>query len=277
MICDHSETLSQWRNKTENRIKELVEEKRKQASDYCDDLEMNKVYSIEADKLVEDNLTEVDKQIKELVSESWDEGVHYSDDELKQKFENTWKEWMKKFKAKVERVMISYPTSHVIETAIVQILRELLQSDDAVIIQKLSKKPFNKRSSSLTLNDLNMEIHQYLSSTKWFDFKSIRNSEVQHATVLMQNHLTKARKYLDEVRTKIKPFNPSFVYVALQDLLTSVDDLTKTEKKSNFVFTPDYKIDMAILVCVYASDVFKETTQKIKQDNDPVLKRKTCI
>ena len=268
---DHSETLSQWRNKTEKRIKELTEEKKKQASNYCDDLEMSKVYFIEADKLVEDNFTEVDEKIKELVSESWGEDIHYSDDKLKQKFDDTWKEWMKKFKAKVERVMISYPTAYVIETEIVQILRELLQSNDAMIIQKLSKKPFNERSSSLTLDDLNTEIHQYLSSTKWFGFKSIGNSEVQLATEHIQNHLAKARKYLDEVRAKIKPFNPSFVYVALQDLLTSVDDLTKPEKKSNFVFTPDYKIDMAILVCVYASDVFKETTQIIKQDNDPVL------
>ena len=267
---DHAETLSQWQYETEQRIKNLEEDNKKRATKYCDDLEMHKVYFIAADELVKKNITEFDDKIKEIVNKSWSEGKQYSDDELKQKFEVTWKKWIEKFKAQVDKV-ISYPTTYEMETAILKILRELLQADDALIIQKLSNKSFIERSSSLVLGDLNKEVHQYLSSTKWYGFKSIGNSEVQLATTLIQNHLTKARNYLDGVKADSKPFNPSFVYVVLQDFLNSVDELTKPEKKSNFVFTPDYKIDMALLVCIYASDVFKETTQVIEQDNDPVL------
>ena len=152
-----------------------------------------------------------------------------------------------------------------------KVLRELLPAEETLIISKLSDKPFNKRKSSLALNDLNKDIHHYLSSTKWCGFKSIGNIDVQLAVQLSEKFLTKAHKYLDGVRGELKPFNPSFVYAVLQDLLSSVDDLRKPEKKSNFVFTPEYKVDMALSVCIYALSVFKEITQITKEENNPVL------
>ena len=266
---DHSETLSRWKNDSEKRIKELHDESKKQANKYCDDLEKKKVNSLEVDMLVDNNRTELDDKIKELVDLSWRSGEQYNDDELKVKFEDTWKKWMMKFEKEIMKV-VTYPTDYAIETAIVKGLRELLQVDDTLIISKLTEKPFNTRHSSLTLDDLNKKVHQYLSSTRWHGFKPIGNSDVQHAAQLTENYLTKARKCLDKAQDELKPFNPSFVFVVLQDLLNSINELTKPEKKSNFVFTPEYKVDMALTVCVYASDVFKEITKIIKKDEDPI-------
>ena len=268
---DHSETLSRWRNDTEDRIKKLREESKVQASRYCEDLEMNKVNSIEVDTLVERNFTEIDKKIKKLVEESWSDKREYTDDDhLKLQFEKMWKKWIETFKKELAKV-VTYPTDYEIEAAILKILRELLPADEKLIICKLSSKPFNERSSTLPFADLHKNNQRYLSSTKWYGFKSIGNSEAQLAVQLTETFLTMAHKYLDEVRSKLKPFNPSFVYAVLQDLLSSVDDLTKPEKKSNFVFTSEYKVDMALSLCVYASNVFKQITQIIREDNDPVL------
>ena len=46
----------------------------------------------------------------------------------------------------------------------------------------------------------------------------------------------------------------------------------ESEKKTKFKFTAEYKVDMALVVCAYASAVFKETTEKIEKDNNPVAK-----
>lgn len=75
--------------------------------------------------------------------------------------------------------------------------------------------------------------------------------------------------------------NPSYVYAVLQDLFKSVDDLTKSEIKTNFVFTPEYKVGIGLVVCAYALDVFKEVSKKLKQANDPILEfnkeRNICL
>ena len=267
---NHSETLSRWQNDTEDRIKKLHEESKVQASRYCEDLEINKVNSIEVDTLVERNFTEIDKKIKKLVEKSWSDQKEYTDDDLKLQFEEMWKKWIETFKKELAKVA-TYPTDYEIETLIVNVLSELLPADETLIISKLTAKPFNERSSALVLDDLHEDIHRYLRTTKWHGIKSIRKGDVQCAVQLNNTSLTKAHKDLDRVHDELKPFNPSFVYAVLQDLLSSVDDLTKPEKKSNFVFTPEYKVDMALSVCIYASNLFKQTTQIIKRDNDPVL------
>ena len=266
----HSETLSRWKNDIKDRIKKLHEESKVQATKYCRDLEMNKVNSIEVDTLVERNFTEINKKIKKLVEKSWSDQKEYTDDNLKLQFEGMWKKWIETFKKELAKVA-TYPTDYEIETSIIKILRELLPADEKLIISKLTSKPFDERSSTFPLADLHKDNQRYLSSTKWYGFKSIGNSEAQLAVQLTETFLTKAHKYLDEVRSKLKPFNLSFVYAVLQDLLSFVDDLTKPEKKSNFVFTSDYKVDMALSVCVHASNVFKQITQIIREDNDPVL------
>ena len=267
---DHSETLSRWKNDTEDRIKKLCEENTVQVKKYCENLEMNKVNSIKADELVEQNYIKLDKKITDLVEKSWSDDKQYTDDDLKLQFECMWKEWIETFGKELAKVS-TYPTGYEIETIIHRILRELLPAEETIIISKLTDKPLNERTSSLTLQDLNKDIYHYLSSTRWYGFKNIGNSDVQLAVQFSEKILSNAHKYLAGPRCELKPFNPSFVYMVLQDLISSVDELAKPEKKSKFVFTPEYKVDMALSVCVYALDVFKQITQILKQDNDPVL------
>ena len=60
-------------------------------------------------------------------------------------FEDKWITWMGDCKTKI----VEYPSPAKIDTAIVTILRELMEGDDALIINKLTKTPFNQRSSSM--------------------------------------------------------------------------------------------------------------------------------
>ena len=144
---DHSETLSQWKHKTEKRIKCLFDENENQATKYCNDLKKNKLNSVEIENLAETNKVELNKYIKDLVDTS-KKGKEQSDDVLKQKFELKWKEWMSHFEQKTAE-FVKYPSAQAIETAVVNTLRELLQADDPLVIRKLSDKPLNKRSSSM--------------------------------------------------------------------------------------------------------------------------------
>ena len=224
---DHSETLSQWKHKTETRLKELHDKTEKQAKKYCNDLVANKLNYVEVHKLEKGHITEIQSQIRELVDQSWKVKKQYTEKEISEKFEEKWKEWMNDFKTKKTQ-SIKYPSDDEIERNIVIILRELLSYHDTQVIEKLTHQPLNKRTISLTLK-VNKKFH--LSSTKWYGYKSLGHDDILTAEKLTEEYLFKAREYLNTIKRESKPFNPSLVYKLLRDLNNSIDDVAKTEKK----------------------------------------------
>ena len=267
--ANHSDTLSQWRHETEKKIKKLHDDNDKKAESYCDELVKSKLNHVKVDHQEVVNLVKINSHITELVEKSWKEAKQYSDKELEKMFEDMWEQWMLDFETKTAKT-VQYPTSAKIDNAIVTILREQMVADDPLIISKLTKKPFDERTKSGSLKlKIDKEIH--LLSSKWYSsFMGGGNSDVKLADEFTKERLLKAREYLGKIKQDSKLFNPSFVQELLQDLFTSLKDLT--EKKSKFKFTAEYKVDMALVVCAYASAVFKETTERIKKDNDPVAR-----
>ena len=265
---EYSETLSQWKHKTNTRLKELHDETEKQAKKFCDDLVANKLNNVEVDKLEKGHITEIQSHIRELVDESWKAGKQYTNEEIRQKFEAKWTKWMDDFNSKRTQ-RIEYISDHDMEVNIVQILRELLQAHESQIIEKLSDKPLNRRIPSMIMK-VNKKIH--LSSTKWWGYRPFSDNDILTAKKLTHDHLITVREDLNFIRRKLIPFNSSLVYKLLRDLNNFVEDLAKPENKSNFTFTPEYKVDMALIQCTYALDVFKQTVRKIKADNDPIAK-----
>ena len=271
--ANHSDTLSQFRHKTEKKITELHNDNEKKAESYCEELVKNKLNHVEVDHQEVVNLVKINSHITTLVDKSWKEARQYRDRELEKMFEDTWKQWMMDFKTKTAKT-VEYPSPAKIDRAIVTILRELMEADDPLIIRKLTEKALDERTKRCSLElKVNKEIHLMISSKKWYSsLMGSGNSDVQLADKFTKERLSKAREYLDKIKHELKLFNPSIVQKVLRDLFTSLNDLMEPEKKSKFKFTNEYKVDMALVVCAYASAVFKETTEKIKKDNNPVAR-----
>ena len=265
---DHTETLLQFKHKIETRIKDLHHENKTQAKTLCNGLVAKRLHYAEVEKIEKHHMAEIQGHIRKFIDESWKTGKQYTELEIKQMFETKWEEWMSSVTKTKEDKKIKYPTDYEIETDIVEILRELLQASDQKVIEKLSAQPLRSRSLSLALK-VDEKIH--LSSTKWFGYKPLRNDDVLTATKLTEEYFIKAREYLNTIKAKSMQFNSGHVYKLLKDLNSSVEDLMNQEK-SIFTFTSEYKVDMALAVCAYALDVFKQTTKKIKVDNDPIAK-----
>ena len=256
---DHSEMLLQWRHKTEHRIRALYEECRKQVKFYCVHFQSTTLNSL-AVKVLEENLP---TKIEELARQSWGKNRQLTDDELDQVFEIKWQDLLHEFQTK-QLQSVEYPSDAIMKTYIIETLIELLQPYSYLIIRKLSHKPL--QSSPLKFS-FNKELH--LNPAKGHEFT---NEDVQLAIKCTEEYLIKAYAHLDEIKSELKHCNPSFVYVILQDLFRSVDDVGKLKIKHKFVFTPEYKVDIGLVVCAYAQDVFKETTEKLKQNNNAILK-----
>ena len=201
--------------------------------------------------------------VKELVNKLQQEGKSYNDVELERQFENSWKEWMNTFTRYKEQVM-EYPSDDKIEEGIIRILRQHLSDHDSLIVSKLLTKPLNERNCSLQL-PIDKDVH--LTSTRWWGFRSLGSDDIALAKQLTEQCLTSARACLDAIKLESKPFTSS---LALQNLFKIIDTGMGT-KNSGFEFKPEYKVDMAITICACASHVFKQTTNK-HRDNNPIFK-----
>ena len=204
--------------------------------------------------------------VKELVYKLQQEGKSYSNYQLERQFERKWNEWMSSI-ATNSRQLKEYPSDGEIEEQIVKILRRQLNSQDELLIQKLRFKPLHKRSCSLQLL-INIDTH--LTSTKWW-FQSLDNNDIVQAKQLTEKCFTSARDRLNTIKMQSRPFTVNFACNVLKDLFKTIDDVMNSKMKREFEFKPEYKVDVAIAICARASDVFKHTTRKFK-DNNPIVK-----
>ena len=259
---DHSVTLSQWKFSTKAKFMNLRDKSKRHAIEYCDVLVVKRLNHALIDELNEGFIRNIEYPIRELAERSWKTGRKCTEMEIISKFEEIWE------KLVVSKIMnapkVNYPSDYEIEVEIIAILRELLlPASDALIIEKLSSQPLNSRSSSLTLT-VDEKVH--LRSVKRLRFVPLNTMD---ATELTKRYLTEAQKYLDKIQ--VENFNSTLVYKLLRDLISSVEG----SKNTKFTFTPEYKVDLALVVCAYALDVFKQIMRKIKVDNDPMAKLHT--
>ena len=261
---EHSETLSTWYQETELKLRKLETESKNEAELYYKEQLKNKLNCIEIEKMEKTKIMEVKAHIRTAVNKN--EGRKLDDKEIEEIFETEWEKWMNEFNK--EKRKVKYPSEKEIETSIGKILRETLQASDHLIIKKLTDMPLKQRSCSLKF-EIDKKTH--LSSTKWLGFKSIESDDVYLAAQLTEGYLNEISEYLSSIKRGPKPFSSSYVYEMLKDLFSRVNELSAPEKHSKFVFTPEYKVDLALVACAYACDVFKQTTKEVKDKNDPMM------
>ena len=262
---EHSEILLQWKNKTEQKLKYLCEERKKEGNKFCDDLVKHKLNHAEVEKMNKNHITDLQSHIRKLVN-TLDEGKKLTRVELESEFETKWEEWMHDFKENKTK-KVTYPTDLEIENELIDTLIQLMGPQEQKILRKQHETPLRERSDSLQFV-VKKDVH--LSSTKWLGFGSISQNEVNAAEMITKQCIAAAQLYLDSVSKKL--FDLAFAYKLLNDLFKSIDSLKDSSKCSKFIFTPDYKIDISLVVCSFAYKVFKGAKDEIKNDNDPIKK-----
>ena len=179
-------------------------------------------------------------------------------------FECKWKEWMKEFESK----QIDH---YNLEIEIIKTLREVMKVNDRIIIRKLTDEPLHQRNCSLHLH-VDRNIH--LIPRRWFAFIIHNQVEMDLAQSLTNTYIANGHEYLKSVKNKL--FTKAFIQNMLIDLCDSINKLKEPESHSNFCFTSEYKIDISLILCTFAFNMFKETmkTVEINRDNDPIEKLK---
>ena len=267
---NHTETLSQWKNSTKTKLREVREQCNTEGKKFCEDLVKGRINGAIIEKLQKPHIIELQTLIRRLVN-NLDKGQKLTEIQTREMFEDHWNIWMKDFKTKVK-----YPTDEEIESEIVATMMQLIVIHEERLITKLSDKPLKERNVPVKEKDDSIKLHvikdAHLLSTRWFIFGGIDSDEVNKAQTLTTTYIASARTYLESLKNE--PFNSGFIYKMLKDLFRSIDSLKNHNNNSNFVFTPEYKIDISLSLCSFAFHMFKKSMNLIRKENDLIEKLK---
>jgi len=266
---EQQEILAQWQRRTELRLDELRKEHETDATEQCK-VRINAQKALaEANTLKGSSRDNLLLLVKKLVSNL--EKGQLSEEELDEVYEQHWIEWMTKLRANHQLDLSSPP----IGTSLENCLKELLSSHHSLLLPKLKKQPLRTRKNKTLKFDIEAEIHisanriyRGLLKGKSNIMAAVLPEHIERAKQETGNFLEKAKKYLEEKSGEKGNFNPAFCHELLKILLQAVSEVQG--QCPEFNFKPEYKVDIALAVCGYASVVFEKMAENFRLMNDPV-------
>ena len=273
---DHVDTLSEHEFEIQNRLKLLKDEHKLKASEYCKNLVKSKLNYLKGETKRESCFLKLQNDITKYVlqlranptelddKDSGSDNKCISlDDKLTKAFEKKWTDdW-------VECNKINHPGDDEIDKEISDVLKDKLVSQQTIITKKLSASSLQQRkfpSSSTTYLQLNPELH--IASNRFIVMKwilgknNVTKAEEDCNTIIKEVHISLQKKIEGDL-----PLLKPLVTQALNELLESIDK--KNHSDNVYIFTKNFKVDSAILICAYIFCTYKEKTKQLK-DNDPI-------
>ena len=217
------------------------------------------------------------EEITELVAEL---GPHKTADsgsvEISKMFDANWSKWISEFRKTV--TYLNYASDQVIDRYIESSLGNNFQSEYSSLMEKLEQQPLNKTEGSLLFMPVNgKHIIDVKTRTKpswynqistWVGFGNSKYFPIaQEETHNILRSIDRLIKSITE--TKKEGVTPDMPDWLLKELLKNITNFNISSE--SFSFTSEYKLDMALVVCGYASKEFKQWTSKLKEQNDPIL------
>ena len=280
LTSDHADTLIEHEFEIQNRLKNLKEEYRQKASEYCKNVIKNQLNYLEGENEREKCVLNLKENITKLVMLLWKKECKMSDEILEKEFNKKWKsDW-------VESKKVKYSEDHFIDQEISDVLKEKFNSQQTMITQKLSELSLQHRKPSSTIG-LNPEIHLMSKNSMIFNahihtgskcrsiFKYIPFGKVE--APLKDSEIEDARKYCNDlIHTAVTIINDTWqnnfqplgsdkplVTHILNQLLDSIKD-KNGQLDCTFKFTKEFEIDCAISVCASIFHTIKASIDIIK-------------
>ena len=262
--------LVQWQSRTEKRLDEVRKEQEADARHQCKVRIRGRQALATADSMKQSRQNELQTLVKTLVSNLCKMG-QLNNGQLEKLYEQKWLEWMIDLKSS-SQVDHSRPD---IEGSLEKSVRELLASHQNLLIPKLSKAKLRKRRCKdlkiVIKPDTHITANRVWSVGKILKGESniraeVRSEHITDANMETETFFQKVETYLDGKRNQ--NFTQAFSHELLMNLFQSIAYAQKNHPEFNF--TPEYKVDVALLVCGYALPKFEEMEELFRKNNDPV-------
>ena len=261
---ERSITLSQWRKSTEVKLKNLYEDHKDEAKRHCCMLCHNRKSQTEIDKIKQTYRQQFKDYCNTLAS---DAKMHAL--KCEEVFNNKWEEWIKEISQNAKTV--AYATPEHIELKIIEILNEKYRTHASLpVLQSLKANPLSEsdtlekplsESGTLELDITTLHLESTTNKHVNEDFFFARNQTC--------NFFHQVEERMERILKTFQDFSKTLVDVnLLAELQKAIE--TFNNRSNNFIFTPRYQIDIAIIVSRYAYQQFTAKIKELLLENDPV-------
>ena len=260
---DKADILIQWKAQTEIRLHNMVAEHKVASEHHCEILKVNRERHVQMDEIQQTYRQQLYAAIVKLSSETTIAGKSHSQRE--KIFDKHWKQWLDKLN-KVAKLEL-YTSEHTIDDSISDILQEIFSANNGRIIMQLRDIPLACRGNALNFL---MNPKEHLTSTKpIMTLLKIGQIDEKDANFTTDTFLNEAGEKIKHAVNTLQDYDKSVIFDILMTLRISITHHNEKSNK-NYKFSPDYSVDLAIVIASYAARKLKAMVNKLKIENDPI-------
>ena len=262
--------MAQWRSRYERKLCAIKNEKKQEASKFCEDIKQKHSAEKELVKLKKNVRKDINRHLEVLISETnVDKDKNLTEeelDELEQKFNRKWDSWMTDIRNKHPFKVID------LEVKIVQCIKTNCQLDqyDQLI---------NKEIKNLPLRDRGQPLQLVIDQERHLNFSMI--DDLKYSTEGRRKDISKAHDKTKAIISEVKEyFSSDKSYKAYDDHIQHIVQLVRSEidkfdqyggahftkwRKEvyhHFKFAEEYQIDLILSAAGYALSVFTKQQNK---------------
>ena len=285
---ERSDTLAQWKSRYEIRLQHLKDDCIKDAKKQCELLKLNRVGHLKLENIQNQYRKQLLQQIQELVAKAKQHNTKLTQKELEKKFDEKWQLWIKEFPDQEYKSM--YTSDDQIALTVSDVLQDLLAKDLSILSPKIpgSLSLSEQRKCDLHIT-IDPSIHlstcttSYQSAayntgvarkfTTFLGFSKSKSkseeysSAVKHAQKASNDFFVKAKDEFRKIKQNFHNFDRSYAFYLLK---TFTDDIESYNKNHQYMFTSEYKVDMALTFASYMKTEFIALMKVIRTNNDPI-------
>ena len=259
---DKADTLAQWRKRTETRLDHLLEEHKEAAKRHCEVLKCSREGRVQVDEIQKNYRQQLHECITEITLNAKKE--KYSSKQRKELFNTQWNKWITKL-TKFEITELYASEDHIYST-ITNILESIFPAHKQLILEKLKSKPLSNRGHILQLS-IQKTIHLFPKALLKKFFNVVNDDDVREAKIKTEEFLHGAREQIEEVVYTLQNYDSKVVDQILSNL---VEAIRNQNEIASYTFTPQYSVDISIVVAGYAANEMIKLVNKLCDQNSPV-------
>ena len=266
------ETVVKWRVDIEYNLNELKKKLEGHANNACDNLFMSRNSRAKADLKIKSLRLEILEHVQ-CVASGLERGS-LSEEELERKFQECWIGWVTDLMPHIDRII---PPN--IETEVENSVREYLtpKRHHKLLHQKLTQYDAGTRTCKqwgLHLHLVVKACHLHIRHSLWKQgvntlmsvFRREDNEFLHHAQERTGIVFTEVKRWLNNKRNSGEDFKSTYTTEVLDVLSTNI----KEGENTQYYFTPEYDVEMALTACGYAQGVFEEMSKAFCKAHDPL-------
>ena len=261
---ERRETLAQWRKETELKLQKLCTDQKDEAKKYCSMLCQNrsskaKVANIQQKyrQYLREHINALESDTKKLASTA---------EKREEIFNTKWHQWIEELSQNIKPV--AYATSAQMEREIIEILNEKYIAHGNLVLAGLKTRCFPKNYTlKLDITPLHLEPKCTNDSKK--PHKMVNDEDFRLANSQTITFLDKVEEWMEGIIKDCQDFSKTLIDINLLAKLQA--DIEKfNNENSNFFFTTEYQVDIAIIASGYAYKKFDAKLKELAIENDPI-------